>query len=196
MNSPCPFWSGRKVKDTHLLTLIPSHVGGKPLTLDYLGELMRSPKEGDRRTYYDTSDSRNGFYWECISPVIGQQSPDRSYWFLMTRMGLNGSGDKSYADQCQLIADHANRTGLPYEVPRALEAVVVTLLHYVKSGTDLSFDPFTFRRICRYTRCQEQAHNFQVQVQRFIDWGGVQINLNFHGDFPDTGVTAVRRFRR
>ena len=196
MNSPCPFWNGKKVKDTHLLTLIPSHVGGKPLTLDYLGELMRSPKEGHRKAHYDSSDSRNEFYWKYVSPVIGQQSPGSPYWFLMTRRGLNGSGDKSYADQCQLIADHANRTGLPYEVPRALEAVVVTLLHYVKSGTDLSWNPSIFGRIYRYTRCQEQAHNFQVEVKRFVDWGEVQIGFSWHGDFPDTGVVAVRRFRR
>ena len=46
LNSPCPFWSGKRVKDTHLLALIPSRVGGKPLTLDYLGELIQVSQGG------------------------------------------------------------------------------------------------------------------------------------------------------
>ena len=37
LNSPCPFWEGCQVRDTHMLVLIPSHVAGQPLTLDYLG---------------------------------------------------------------------------------------------------------------------------------------------------------------
>ena len=52
LSSPCPFWEGKQVRDTHLLALIPSRVGGKALTLDYLGELIQSPKGGGHETEY------------------------------------------------------------------------------------------------------------------------------------------------
>ena len=140
LDSPCPFWRGRQVKDTHLLALIPSHVAGKPLTLDYLGELIKRPQEGYGTKYR--------FYY---AGDIGSQSPGSSYWVLMTRDVLPGSRDKRYEDQCALVADHAKRTGLAYEVPGALEAAVVVLLHHVRSGERLySDDPWT------HTRCREK----------------------------------------
>ena len=52
MDTPCPFWEGKRVRDTHLLALIPSHVVGKPLTLDYLGKLSKDPKEGYGRDVF------------------------------------------------------------------------------------------------------------------------------------------------
>ena len=77
MNSPCPFWPGHKLKETHLLVLIPSHVGGQPLTLDYLGQLIKRPQGEGHGTKYN-------FYWDAARKAIGSQSPGRSYWVLMT----------------------------------------------------------------------------------------------------------------
>lgn len=45
LNAPCPFWPNKKVKETHLLTLIPATVNGKPLTLQTIKELVKSPKK-------------------------------------------------------------------------------------------------------------------------------------------------------
>ena len=42
LNEPCSFWPGKKVKETHLLVLIPNTVNGKAFTMNYLGELIRS----------------------------------------------------------------------------------------------------------------------------------------------------------
>ena len=46
MHRPCPFWEGKRVKETHLLVVIPELVAGKALALDYLGELIQSPQGG------------------------------------------------------------------------------------------------------------------------------------------------------
>ncbi len=51
LQSPCPYWSGKKVEETHLLVLIPQTVNGKPLTLRSLGELVKSPKQGTSSQY-------------------------------------------------------------------------------------------------------------------------------------------------
>ncbi|MCB1073127.1 MAG: hypothetical protein KDK96_08530, partial [Chlamydiia bacterium] len=43
LNSPCPFWEGKKVKETHLLTLIPSTINGIPFNLDLMEQLIQNP---------------------------------------------------------------------------------------------------------------------------------------------------------
>ena len=162
-----------------MLVLIPSHVGGKPLTLDSLGELIKSPQEG-YGTKYD-------YYWDEASKAIGNQSLDRSYWVLMTKDVLPGSRNKIYKNQYALVADHAKRTGLGYKVPGALEAAVVVLLHHVRSGERLySANPLT------YTRCQENVQNFQLVVGGFSS-GGLHV-YNYHYVDNYLGVAGLRKF--
>ena len=177
LNSPCPFWSGKQVKDTHLLALIPSRVAGKPLTLDYLGELIKSPKGGGHKTQY------RGYYVEDI----GNQSPGKSYWVLMTRDVLDGSRNKSYKDQCALVARHRG-----YTVPGVLEAAVVMLLHHVRSGERLYSDsPWT------YTRCQESVvvggDDYSVVVGGFSS-GGLFVSSICSFVRNDLGVAGLRKF--
>ena len=47
LNSPCPFFGdkNKKVKDTHELVLIPATIGGEPLTLNKLQEIIQNPKQ-------------------------------------------------------------------------------------------------------------------------------------------------------
>ena len=42
--SSCLYWEGKRVEETHLLTLIPETVNGAPLTLNTLRELIKSPQ--------------------------------------------------------------------------------------------------------------------------------------------------------
>ena len=179
LHSPCPFWEGLQVRDTHLLALIPSHVGGKPLTLDYLGELIKSPQRGGYGTKYRD-------YWEKARKAIGDQSPSSSYWVLMTRDVLPESRTKSYEDQCSLVADYAKRMGISYEVPGALEAAVVMLLHHVRSGERLySYEPNT------YTCCREEVQDRQLAVGGFSSGGLDVFRYYVHGN---DGVSALRKF--
>ena len=182
MDSDCPFWPGNKVGDTHLLALIPEQVADKPLTLDYLGELIKSPKGGGYGTKY------SAYY----VGDIGSQSPASSYWVLMTRDVLPGSRWKSYADQCALVSDHANRTGLAYEVPGALEAAVVMLLHHARSGERLYSDtPYT------YTRCRESVvvddNDYPVVVGGFSS-GGLYVSVDSFYGYYSSGVAGLRKF--
>ena len=52
LESSCPFWPAKKVKETHLLVLIPQTVNGKALTLDYLEQLIQKPLGGGHATKY------------------------------------------------------------------------------------------------------------------------------------------------
>ena len=187
LNSRCPFWPEAVVKDTHLLVLIPSRVADKPLTLNLLEELIRSPKGLGNPTEYR-------YYHDGAQGVLGDQSPKTSYWALMTRDVLEGSRDKEYPGQKALVAARARETGLPYELPGALEAATVILSHYVRSGERLYTDvPWT------WTRCQELvAHvgrHCPVAVGGFSARGfGVDVDNHVNSSRGYRGVSSLRRF--
>ena len=140
LSSPCPFWSGKKVQDTHMLVLIPPTVNGQSLTMKSLGHLVESPKQGTASKY---SDLYLGQYQD--------QAVQKSYWVLMTKDILEETRSLSYTKQTNIVAAHRQRTGLPYEVPLLLEATICLFMTHASTGTRLYADnPLT------YTRCQEK----------------------------------------
>jgi hypothetical protein len=143
LDSPCPFWQGKQVKDTHLLVLIPAAVNDKPFTLNLLGELVQNPKQENRSTAYR-------YYNTDVQQELGHQSTDGSYWILMTRCILPNTSTMDYPTQKTWVAMHADRMQLPYTMPHALEAATAILSHYVCSGERLYTDD-----LCTWTRCQE-----------------------------------------
>jgi hypothetical protein len=135
LNSPCPFWPAKKVHETHILVLVPETVGGQPLTLKTLGELVKKPLIGNA-TKYDSFDL--GDYTDSPAPS--------SHWVLMTRDVIEGSCNKSYIEQQALLEKQ-----VVYEVPHILDATICIFMEYIRSGTMLySNSPLT------YTRCQEK----------------------------------------
>ena len=186
LNGRCPFWPGAVVKDTHLLVLIPARVAGRPLTLNLLEELIKNPKGLGNSTEYR-------YYHDSVQRVLGDQSPKTSYWALMTRDVLEGSRDKEYLDQKAWVAARTRETGLPYELPGALEAATVILSHYVRDGERLYTDaPWT------WTRCQEVVRvgsNYPVAVGGFSARGfGVDTDNNVNSSRGYRGVASLRRF--
>ena len=189
LNSGCPFWPGTRVRDTHLLVLMPATVNGEPFNLDLLGALIKRPRGRGYSTkycYYD-SDIREQF---------GARSPTRSYWVLMTRDVLEGSRGKTYAEQRELVAGHASRTGLSYKLPSALEAATAILAHHVRSGGRLYMDEQR-----TWTRCQdlvvdEGEGKYPVAVGGFSSGG---LFVSYGGDGYDLGsnyigVAGFRKF--
>ncbi len=165
------------------MVLIPSKVAGKPFSLTLLEELIQHPRGGGYSAKY-------GYYDRDVREQFGAQSPVRSYWVWMTRDVLEGSRSEDYASQQNLVAQHASRTGLPYEIPGALEAATAILSYYVRSGERLyTDDPWT------YTRCQELASNqFPIVVGGFAS-GGLCIS-SLDDDIHDyfIGVAGLRKF--
>jgi len=189
LEAPCPFWEGKKVKETHVLVLIPKTVERKssgllssklkvePLTLNQLGKMIVKPKQGHATKY--------GYYLDGLKKEHGAKPSEGAYWMLMTRDVLPGSRNKSYKDQQALVAKN---TG--YAVPKLLEAATCVLMEHVKTGKYLyGRDPFT------YTRCQEQVAGYQGLVGGFAA-GGLCLPHYFDGDDDNdsVGVGAARKF--
>ena len=201
LNSPCPIWGApvrrskriklndaktfnknKKIKDTHMLTLVPSHVDGEQLTLESLGELVKSPKGGGNATKYD--------YWR---PGGNEKAHvKQNTWVLMTRDVLPYSGGKGYKAQCQLVAKLAKSSGQSYEMPHLIEAVTSIFMEYVKTGNWLyGRDPLT------YTRCQEKTQD-KVAWPMFagaFDAGGLFVRYFDWDYFESSGVGCQRKFQ-
>ena len=181
LSSPCPFWGGKLVKDTHLLVLVPATVNRRLFTLDLLGELIRSPQRGGRKAKFE-------IYGNEVRRELGVQSPRSSYWVLMTRDVLPGSRDKTYDAQKALVAEHAGRLNLPYEMPDSLSAATAILLHHARTGERLYADaPWT------YTRCQEKVlgNKCSIVVGRFSSEG---LSVHYGGVCHFNGVSCLRKF--
>ena len=181
LNSYCPFWPKKRVKDTHLLVLIPATVNGRPFSLNLLREYIQRSKGGGHFTVYRDYDSD-------VYEQFGIQSPECSYWVLMTRDVIQGSRDETYASQQALLSHYAGRTGHPYELPGVLEAMTAILSHYVRAGERLYSDsPWT------YTRCQELVYNRYPVVVGGFSSKGIDVSSNSYDD-NNYGVAGLWKF--
>jgi hypothetical protein len=180
LDSPCSFWPGKQVKDTHLLVLVPATVDGRPFTLDLLGELIKDPQGGFRKAEFE-------IYGNEVRRELGAQSPGSSYWVLMTRDVLPGSRGKTYDAQKALVAAHVH-----YDIPYVLEAATAILLHHARIGERLyTDDPWT------YTRCQEKVlgNKYPVVVGGFSSGGFLVLNYYFYSVYSSSfGVSCLRKF--
>jgi energy-coupling factor transporter ATP-binding protein EcfA2 len=186
LDSACPFWSSRKIRDTHLLVLIPAKVNGQLFSLNLLRELIQHPNNGGYKTQYRCYDSD-------LQAQLGAASPTASYWLLITRDVLPESRSKKYADQKELVTAHASRVGLPYELPKALEAAAAILAHHVRGGERLYGDnPWT------YTCCQEWifhgSNEYPAVVGGFESSGLFVYYFCAYSGYYD-GVAGCRKFQ-
>jgi hypothetical protein len=137
LDSDCPFWPGKKVKDTHLLVLIPATVDDKPFTLDLLGELVKQPQKGNGVNYEldEEGETVQKYLTETVPP------PKESYWVLMTKnvVSRNNSIDR-YPE---------------YDTPTVLEAVTTILTNYVRSKEWIYEEVYTY---CKETMIDNKAN--------------------------------------
>ena len=174
LESSCPFWPAKKVKETHLLVLIPQTVNGKALTLDYLEQLIQKPLGGGHATKY-------GYYHEPVKKEHGGKPAGQSHWVLMTTDVIPTSRGKFYGQQQELVRKYAH-----YQIPQTLEAAACILMEHVKEGKRLyPRDPWTF------TRCQEQTAGLQNVVGGF---GPSGLYVHTTTSATTRGVGALRKF--
>lgn len=180
LRKSCPFFKGKRVKDTHILFYMPKEVDGKPLTLNHLEELVKKPKKdsgGNPIQYKEFCDHLKNQY--------GKQETGAPHWVLMTRDVISESRNRSFEEQCRLIPP-----GRDYEVSRVLETAVGVFLHYVETGERLLPSTPQWTR----ARCQEQASwGGRVVVGGFVK-SGLHVDIDCYADDISTGVVFSRKF--
>jgi NLR family CARD domain-containing protein 3 len=147
LGGACPFWTGKKVKETHLLVLIPATVRGESFTLDFLETLVKSPQRGHTTNYQ--LDYGSSTVQRHAGATVS--SDENAYWVLMTRDVLPGSLEKKTYGEKQAFLCDVQRHQSAYMLPSVLEAATTILTHYVRCG----------ERCCTrtYTHCKEQINN-------------------------------------
>ena len=169
------------------MVLIPAKVDGKPFTLNLLGELIKAPKGGGSKTKYR-------YYNNDVQSQVGNEAPASSYWVLLTRDVLPESRSKTYTAQKALVAGHASRTGLSYELPKTLEAATAILTHHARTGEHLyGNNPWT------WTRCQEliryNSSDYPSVVGGFVSSGLYVDSADVHSSSGiGLGVAGCRKF--
>lgn len=188
LESPCPIWSGvlgffgKKIKETHMLVLIPKMVNENPFTLDSLKELIKHPRGGGKEAMY-------AYYNEDVGRQYGRISVEKSYWVLITRDILPKTRGKKYDEQVQELRRYAD-----YQVPKALEIAAGVLVEYTKNGKRLLGDsPST------HTQCREMVQRLFFQENRPVVVGGfsslgLRIGYNAGSEYGSDGLAAVRGF--
>jgi hypothetical protein len=181
LNSPCPFSGdeGIKVKDTHMLMLVPATVNGQALSLDTLQRFIQNPKKGNK-TNYCSYDNRNSWTQE----EHGKAIVHKSYWVLMTKDVIPGSRNQIYREQEESVRQCADQG---YVLPGALEAALCISLEFVVSGEYLyGCAPLT------YTCCSQVVkRHYPVLVGGFTS-AGLQVNSPFYSE--SIGAAALRKF--
>jgi len=170
LESSCPFWPDKKVKETHWLVLVPKTMNGQPLTLEYMGQLVQSLNllQG-----YETQ-------YSIFSPCGHEKiKVEQSRWVLMTRDVIPNSRNKSYGQQQQLAANYPN-----YEIVTLLEATICIFLDYVQSGT--------IDNLCSYTHCQEKGGLYGQMLVGFCSSGLVVFRS---GDYDYVDCSGISVFR-
>ena len=170
LKSPCPYWEGKQIKDTHMLTLIPATVNGKELTLERLGELVKTPKAGHA-----------GHYTAWYPRGNEKAKADRPYWALMTKDVIPETRTKIYDKQRKLL-----KAG--YEAPKLIEAAVSIFMAYVSEKEELYKE-----ESLTYTRCQETASGADWQMAVGGSAGGGLDVLCYMGVHDSYGLAGVRR---
>jgi len=137
---------GEKEAPTFSLLLMP-----KGLTLNQLKDLVQNPAKGNSTQFNIGS-------WSKIFKELGDKPIENSYWILMTNDVIEGSRNKSYADQVKVVEEKA---GSEWQVPKLLEAAVCSFMNHVSSGEEKTYlfgqKPWTF------TRCQEKISGWQEE---------------------------------
>ena len=198
LNELCPFWGdqGKKVRDTHVLVLIPAtvRVGDeiKPFNLNVLEDLVKHPTMGYNAGTYSSS----GVNMEQVNNATVSES----YWILMTKKvipdknnfyeknGFNGAGfyenKEVDIDQLNLFQDLDDR----YTVPSVLEAVTAILTHYVRRGESLYKNGRIIRsgyvvKTIPFTVCKE--NNLLTHEPFYVG--------DYFGFYPSLGVFSLSK---
>ena len=186
---PFSFWP-KRIEQTHMLVLIPETVNGKPLTLQYLGELVKNPKSNGNSTHFKHPKDTETFKKHCDKPVA------KSHWVLMFKDLFPNTVDKLYSEQ-QTLVESFNRKNKKYQyhIVKVLEAATCNFMEHISTGTYL-YHSAGIVFSSKYSRCQEEYEGHQLVLGSY-NWHGLTLPSVFFldgyyskkSDYIGVGVT-------
>ncbi len=172
LNSPCPFSSGKKVGDTHILALIVPSV-----TFDELDLTVK------QKGFSFIFMAARTYKVDIFSPLMAE-SP---YWILMTREFIKGSQKMDYQGQKDCVAKAPG-----YRLPNMTEVVLCQTGHHFMKKEWLFSSVHgwfsTSKAPLAFTRCEEEG-----MVAGYYPKGLFVDNQFPSKAAPTVGAVAVRR---
>ena len=177
LNSDCPIEPGKKIKETHILVLIPKSVDGEPYSALKLYELCSKSKGSGNKLIYDGYSSWKGQSWASTEQaasewvLIPKGDPDPAK--VATDKHFRG---KNIAAQDVVLRDHYKE----YREVKTLEVMTMALLY------DLTHKE---RLLPDWLRCEEpNASGGRVCVGYFR-----AVGLQVVDGFDDDGDGCIGR---
>jgi hypothetical protein len=160
MESPCPIWPGKKIKETFVLCLRPKTINGRPYGVRSVISYFQQPKQGHKSlyTYCDL-----GLYTDV--PLADAE------WFLLSRDVLPGSRGLAPEQMHDLVVALSQRAGVTFQIPKVLDTVLAALTQHVESGA------YLFGKEPQWTEtiCQEKYSYGPLRVGGY-SWDGLKIS--------------------
>jgi hypothetical protein len=166
LDSPCPLHPGEKIKDTHLLVLIPKTVNGEPYTALKLDELCATRKGSG-----DTLMDDNWKSWKK-QPWASQQQVE-SEWVLIPKSDPDPekvSADKHFRSKDIAAQQNVHENYPEYREVKTVELMTAVLLHDLVNG-----DP-RMRAGWNYLRCVEPNASGGRVCVGFFNANGLVVN--------------------
>jgi hypothetical protein len=184
LESECPLHPGKKIKDTHLLVLLPKSVNGKPYTALELNELCAARKGSGDRLIYDGEEWANA--WKRQPWASTPQS--ESEWLLIPKSDPDRKKvskekhfrSKTIAEQQTVHDTHYS----DYREVKTVELMTAVLLHDLVNGERLLPD---------YLRCQEKNASGGRVCVGFFAADGLKVGGADDGDDDDSVGRALAR---
>jgi hypothetical protein len=187
LNSECPLHPGEKIKDTHLLVLVPKTVNGEPYTAVKLDELCATRKGSGDKLIYDESDGATAWKendWARTAQVqsewvlIPKSDPDRN----KVPEGKHFRS-KDIAAQQDVHDEHSGE----YREVKTVELMTAVLLNDLVNGEPRMLDG-------NYLRCAEpNASGGRVCVGDFHA-SGLRVSVVFDDhDRGNVGRALARK---
>ena len=186
LESPCPLHPGQKIKDTHILMLVPKTVNGEAYTALKLDELCASRKgSGDRLIDPDFIS------WKTQSWANAPQA--QSEWVLLPKSDPdpNVSPEKHFRSKDITAQQKVHEAHYSeYREGKVLEVMTMALLNDVVNGEPRILDGWN------YLRCIEPNASGGRVCVGFFDSDGLQVGGDGgDGVSDDIGCALARKLK-
>lgn len=186
LDNPCPFWSDKKIRDTHRMIAIPHQVNGDFFDLNLLSQIVTSPKDGKKGKF------RN--FNQKVLEKLGKTIQENQ-WILITNDVIPQSRGKTFCEQKKLLDNHNIGSQLKHEIPKAIELATAILTHYCSTG-QVMYGSLERSQPWTYSRCEEKIDEYPSQVALGgFNSRGLSIDCFDHQEkkSPFLGIGAVIR---
>lgn len=128
LNSPCRFWPGKTVKETHVLFLLPKTINKKPLTLLELKNISGTTVSKKCSETFGHQTFIEGYDCHCLT-LHGDVPVKQSEWLLITKKEIPLTNSKEYPNQIATLKRHTN-----YRVPKVMEVLACMITDRIDSS--------------------------------------------------------------